>query len=115
MTTSKLNEVERYKEESIQRMKDRLAEIIRRLKEKDKIEKKEAYNPRRKNGQRYYPRNNINPHLPVTTGQPSSSSPAPDDYFTVKDRSMNGSEQRMVTTGCLLLCALALLFQQYHH
>ena len=63
LTTSKQKiDVERYKEESIQRMKDRLAEIIRRLKEKEKMERKQLHKQRRKNGQRYYPGNNINPY-----------------------------------------------------
>ena len=116
LTTSKQNkDIPSYKDESIQRMKDRLAEIIRRLKEKDKMEEKQIKNQRRKNGQRYYPHNNINPHLPVTS-HPSSSTPAPnpDDYFTVKDRSMNGCDQQLSGGWwCLLLCALIIL-QQYH-
>ena len=101
----------KYSNESIQRIKKRLSEILERLrlKESKKMMLQNLYQQRRKNGQRYYPDNNINPHLPVTTPSSaaknnSSISTDPEDYFTVKDRRMNGSGVVVPGYVTVLLC-----------
>ena len=59
---------------------------------------------------RFYPDNEINPHLPVTHGPPSTStartpSEAPDNYFTVTNRKINGVSGQ-TAPSVLLLCVV---------
>ena len=107
-------------QEFMDRIKERLTEIINKLREKERSGNTSSsdtavlqnwYQQRRKNGQRYYPDNDINPHLPVTStssrypeSSTSSYQPNPDDYFTVKDRKINGAGTDYSGSGCLLLC-----------
>ena len=90
-----------HSEEGIARIKSRLAEIITKLRDKERrgdgadvAVLQQWYKQRRKNGQRYYPDNAINPHLPVTSTAASpgnTTEPRPGGYFTVRDRDIHGS------------------------
>ena len=104
-------------DEGIARIKSRLSEIINKLREKERSGESadlsnlhQWYTQRRKNGQRFYPDNQINPHLPVTRGSTSTSttqapSEPPDNYFTVTNRKING-EPGQTAPSVLLLCAV---------
>ena len=104
-------------DEGIARIKSRLSEIINKLREKERSGESadlsnlhQWYTQRRKNGQRYYPDNEINPHLPVTHGPPSTStartpSEAPDNYFTVTNRKINAASGQ-TAPSVLLLCVV---------
>ena len=108
--------------EGIARIKSRLAEIITKLRDKERrgggadvAVLQQWYQQRRKNGQRYYPGNAINPHLPVTStaaslGNTTEPSLLAGGYFTVRDRDIHGSSgsgPRLQSAA--LLCVLAAL------
>ena len=106
-------------EEGIARINRRLSEIINKLRDKERNGEStdlsnlhQWYTQRRKNGQRYYPDNQINPHLPVTSQPPPtdpapSQSPYPDNYFTLTNRKINGAPgQTAPCAPVLLLCVV---------
>ena len=104
-------------DEGIARIKSRLSEIINKLREKERSGEStdlsslhQWYTQRRKNGQRFYPDNEINPHLPVTHRPTSTSTTrtpkeAPDNYFTVTNRKINGAPCQ-TAPSVLLLCVV---------
>ena len=119
-STTEVNEADDI---SMKRIKDRLAEIIEKLREKERSGEQtnlanlhDWYQQRRKNGQRYYPDNDINPHLPVTSHPPAQSTKIapkanqplnPDDYFTVKNRKISGAAK--LPNSSLLLWTIVVI------
>ena len=116
---SETREKESSRELLMRRIKTRLTEIIQKIKDKEKagVPPRNLYQQRRKNGQRYYPDNYINPHLPVTSASHpdlhqetefnSNNTLNPNDYFTVKDRSINSATSMTLFNGsCWLLLTM---------
>ena len=99
------------------------ASEIKKLREKERSGERtnlanlhDWYQQRRKNGQRYYPDNDINPHLPVTSHPPAQSTKTapksnqplnPDDYFTVKNRKISGAAK--LPNSSLLLWTIVVI------
>ena len=101
-----------------ERIRERLREILIKLREKKMKEQREEteliqnlpnlnkFNQRRKNGQRLYPNNPINPHLPVTSTPPLNTTHrhadnSPEDFFTVKNRNLGGSSVVLLPSNLL--------------
>ena len=109
-----------------ERIRERLREILIKLREKkmkEQLEETEQqnipnlnkFNQRRKNGQRLYPNNPINPHLPVTSSPPLNTTHrhndnSPEDFFTVKNRNLGGSSDVLLPSNLLFF----LLFMSQH-
>ena len=111
------------------RIMERLREILIKLREKKMMEELEEnepklkinniskFNQRRKNGQRLYPNNPINPHLPVTSlplntthTEHSQNSVQADDFFTVKNRNLGGASAVLLPSNLLFF----LIFLSQH-
>ena len=108
-------------EHSGQRIKQRLREILQMLREKkmraQKMEENSdipslnKFEHRRKNGQRLYPSNVINPHLPVTSLPPVKTNQTDggddslhtEDFFTVRNRNLGGTSEAILPSQLLML------------
>ena len=104
-----------------QRIRQRLREILQKLREKKMMGKTEEktgdipslnkFKQRRKNGQRLYPSNVINPHLPVTSLPPVKTNQTDvgddslhtDDFFTVRNRNLGGTSNAIFPSQLLWL------------
>ena len=112
------------------RIRKRLREILQKLREKKMMGRREEedgnipsvtkFKPRRKNGQRLYPSNVINPHLPVTSSLPpvktnqtdgGDDSLQTEDFFTVRNRDLAGTSS--VIFPSQLLWLLIILSQHF--
>ena len=107
--------------DSGQRIRQRLREILQKLREKKMMGRAEEqdrnipsltkFKQRRKNGGRLYPSNVINPHLPVTSLPPvqtnqtdgGDDSLPTDDFFTVRNRNLGGTASAIFPSQLLWL------------